>query len=90
METRTHNTTNGITKALLILAIIGAINWGLIGFFNFNLVNAIFGGSRVTDASTVSRVIYALVGLAGLASLALLPKVHAEPVGRERYAHRAV
>ncbi len=45
----------------LTLAIIGAIVWGLIGFFNFNLVSAIFG-----DGSAFSRVIYALVGLAGL------------------------
>lgn len=44
----------------LILVIIGAVNWGLIGFFNFNLVEAIFG------FNWVARVIYALVGLAGL------------------------
>lgn len=45
----------------LILMIIGAINWGLIGLFEFNLVDAIFG-----DMSLISRIIYALVGLAGL------------------------
>ncbi len=45
----------------LTITIIGAINWGLIGFFNFNLVAAIFG-----DGSAFSRVIYALVGLCGL------------------------
>ncbi len=45
----------------LTIAIIGAINWGLIGFFDFNLVSAIFG-----DATAFSRVIYALVGLSGL------------------------
>lgn len=44
-----------------ILVIIGAINWGLIGFFNFNLVSFIFG-----DMSMISRIIYAVVGLAGL------------------------
>lgn len=48
----------------LILVIIGAINWGLIGFFKFNLVDSIFG-----SMSGVSRIIYALVGLAGLYSL---------------------
>lgn len=46
----------------LILVIIGALNWGLVGFFKFDLVAAIFGGS----AAPISRVIYALVGLAGL------------------------
>ena len=45
----------------LTITIIGAINWGLIGFFNFNIVAAIFG-----DGSAFSRVIYALVGLCGL------------------------
>lgn len=43
-----------------ILVIIGGINWGLIGFFNFNLVEVIFGEGMVT------KVIYALVGLAAL------------------------
>ena len=43
------------------LLLIGAINWGLVGFFGFNLVAAIFG-----EASALSRVIYAVVGLAAL------------------------
>ena len=46
----------------LILVIIGAINWGLIGFFRYDLVSSIFGG----DLEIVSRIIYAIVGLAGL------------------------
>lgn len=45
----------------LTIAIIGAVNWGLIGFFNFNLVSFLFG-----SASMLSKVIYALVGLCGL------------------------
>ncbi|MCC6552042.1 MAG: DUF378 domain-containing protein [Polyangiaceae bacterium] len=45
----------------IVLAVIGAINWGLVGLFNFNLVAAIFG-----QMTTVSRIIYVLVGLAGL------------------------
>lgn len=45
----------------LTVAIIGAINWGLIGFFNFNLVAFLFG-----DMTLLSRIIYALVGLCGL------------------------
>ncbi len=44
-----------------VLLLIGAINWGLIGFFNFNLVSAIFG-----EAGAVSRVIYSFVGLSAL------------------------
>jgi len=45
----------------LTLVIIGGINWGLIGLFNYNLVDAIFGTMTLT-----SRVIYTLVGIAGL------------------------
>ena len=45
----------------LTLAIIGALNWGLIGFFDFNLVASLFGGM-----SWLSRIIYGLVGLCGL------------------------
>ncbi len=53
----------------LALTIIGAINWGLVGFFNFNLVDAIFGGGAREQTSALSRLIYALVGLSGLATL---------------------
>ena len=45
----------------LTVSLIGAVNWGLIGFFNFNLVSWIFG-----SGSGVSRIIYGLVGLCGL------------------------
>ena len=45
----------------LTVAVIGAVNWGLIGFFNFNLVSMIFG-----SMSWLSRIIYGLVGLCGL------------------------
>ena len=45
----------------LTLTIIGAVNWGLIGFFSLDLVAFIFG-----NMSWISRIIYALVGLSGL------------------------
>lgn len=51
----------------LLLVIIGAANWGLIGFFKFDLVAALFG-----DMSTFSRIVYALVGIAGLYSISFL------------------
>ena len=51
----------------LVLIIIGAINWGLIGIFNFNLVDAIFG-----VMSVISRIIYILVGISGLWAIKLL------------------
>lgn len=52
----------------LILVIIGAVNWGLVGFARFDLVAWIFGG----QTAGFSRVIYALVGLAGLWCITLL------------------
>ena len=52
----------------LILTIIGAINWGLVGLANFDLVAWIFGG----QTAVISRIIYALVGLAGLWCITLL------------------
>ena len=51
---------------MLIFTIIGAINWGLIGFFDFNLVESIFGNDML------SRIIYSIVGIAGLINIGLL------------------
>jgi len=62
-----------LAKTLIVIAIIGALNWGLIGFFNFNLVDAIFGGGSIEQTSRLSRVVYAIVGLCGLAGLVMLP-----------------
>ena len=56
-----------IDTIALILVIIGAINWGLIGIFNFNLVEYIFGAM-----SLISKIIYGLVGISGLWSIKLL------------------
>ncbi|WLD92665.1 DUF378 domain-containing protein [Alkalihalobacillus sp. AL-G] len=61
---------SGLQRTALALTIIGAINWGLIGFFQFDLVAAVFGGQD----SALSRIVYGLVGLAGLYSLTLLFK----------------
>ena len=57
-----------IDKIALVLAIIGALNWGGIGLFGFDTVAFCFGG----QAALLSRVIYALVGLAGLWCVTLL------------------
>ena len=56
-----------IDKIALVLVIIGAINWGLIGLFDFNLVATIFG-----SGSMFSRIIYSLVGITGLINIGLL------------------
>jgi len=53
----------------LTIAIIGAVNWGLIGFFGFDLVAFIFG-----DMSLLSRIVYAIVGICGLYLLSFYSK----------------
>lgn len=52
----------------LILSIIGCINWGLIGIFQFDLVAYLFGG----QGAMISRIVYTLVGAAGLWCISLL------------------
>ena len=56
-----------IDKIALILVIIGAINWGLIGIIKFDLVATIFG-----EMSVLSRIVYSLVGISGLWCIKLL------------------
>ena len=56
-----------LQKIALVFTIIGAINWGLIGIFDFDLVAAIFG-----DMSLLSRIVYTIVGIAGLINIGLL------------------
>ncbi|MGM9923827.1 MAG: DUF378 domain-containing protein [Bacillus sp. (in: firmicutes)] len=60
----------GLQKGALVLTIVGAINWGLVGLFQFDLVATLFGG---TDA-ILARIVYVLVGVAGLINLGLLFK----------------
>lgn len=55
-------------KFSLVLVIIGAINWGLVGLFQFDLIAFLFGG----QAALVSRILYTIVGAAGLWSISLL------------------
>ncbi len=62
--------SKGLDYTALTLVIIGAINWGLIGFFRLDLVNMLFG-----NMTWISRIIYALVGLSGLYLLSLYGRV---------------
>jgi uncharacterized membrane protein YuzA (DUF378 family) len=54
----------------LALLIVGGLNWALVGLFNFDLVAALFG-----DMSTLSRIVYVLVGVAALIGLSMFPRV---------------
>ena len=58
-----------LDNIILALIIIGAINWGLIGFFQFDLVEALFG-----DMSTFSRIIYGIIGISGLYGISFFAK----------------
>ena len=60
-------TLRALDTTALLLVIIGAVNWGLIGFFRFDLVSSLFG-----TGTALTRIIFALVGLAGLYCLSLL------------------
>lgn len=60
MET-TSTSIRNFSVAALVMTILGALNWLLVGLFDFNLVSAIFG-----EGSIVSRIIYVLVGISGL------------------------
>ena len=62
----------------LTIAVVGAINWGLIGFFNFNLVAFLFG-----SMSWLSRIIYGLVGLCGLYLLTFYTLIDQEKANME-------
>ena len=57
-----------LDRIALIVVIIGAVNWGLIGIFQFDLVAWMFGG----QGAVISRIVYSLVALAGLWSISLL------------------
>lgn len=60
---------NTLYKIALVTSIIGCINWGLVGIFNFNLVEYLFG-----DESMLTRIVYILVLLSGLVNIGILTK----------------
>ena len=73
----------------LSLVVLGAINWGLIGLFRFDLIAVIFGGME----SVVSRIIYTIIALAGLYCLSFVGRattehhVHTAPQGHLHHPH---
>lgn len=60
---------NTLFKAFLVLSIIGCINWGLVGIFNFNLVEYLLG-----DGSLLTKIVYILVMLSGIIDIGILTK----------------
>ncbi|WP_099468134.1 DUF378 domain-containing protein [Konateibacter massiliensis] len=64
--------SRGLDYTLLTIAIIGAINWGLIGFFRFDLVAFLFG-----EMTLFTRIVYGIVGLSGLYVISLYGRIGA-------------
>ena len=70
MEEKEVLTMRGLDYTALTIVIIGAVNWGLIGFFSFDLVAFIFG-----NMSWISRIVYGLVGICGLYLISLYGRI---------------
>lgn len=64
------NKLNAIDWIAIILLVVGGLNWGLVGIFNFDLVATIFG-----DMSVLSRIVYAVVGICAIYVLAISAKL---------------
>lgn len=60
---------NTLFKTTLVLSIIGCLNWGLVGLFNFNLVEYLLG-----DGSLITRIVYVLIMVSGLVNIGILTK----------------
>jgi len=60
---------NTLYKTCLVISIIGCLNWGLVGIFNFNLVEFLFG-----DGTLLTRLVYILVAISGLIDIGILTK----------------
>ena len=76
METTLQKNLSALSWAAIALVVIGALNWGLVGLFNFNLVAAIFG-----SGSALSRFVYVVVAIAGLYLIGASTRFR-RPVGR--------
>jgi len=94
MKEKTQTGVSTFNKVLAVLVIIGALNWGLVGFFEWNLVNAIFTGVGRQETSGVAQFIYIVVGLAGLALAFTFPwgkqvgePRERRPLGQRREVH---
>ena len=57
-----------VNKVALALAIVGCLNWGLVGLFSFDLVAWLFGGAQMV----LSRIVYTVIALAGIWSISML------------------
>lgn len=68
-KTKKEDNMNTLYKIALAISIIGCINWGLVGIFNFNLVEYLFG-----DGTILTRIVYILVLISGLIDIGIFTK----------------
>ena len=61
-----------LARIALLLVIVGALNWLLVGLFQWDLVSALLGGDATRESSWLSRIVYSLVGLSGLYAMTFL------------------
>jgi len=73
-----NTSINPFTSITTILAARGAINWGLVGIFDFNLVSYLLG-----ETTTITKIVYSLVGISGLYSLICLGGVLSSPGAKD-------
>ena len=73
----------------LALSILGALNWGLVGFLDWNLLAAIFGGSTDVHADLPSRIVYCVIGIAGVVLAIATIGQGREPATTRHVAHGA-
>lgn len=59
----------------IVLAAVGAVNWGLVGLFKFDLVALIVGGLKFGEVNVISRIVYILVAIAGIVSLTAITEL---------------
>lgn len=69
--------SNAVPQLFLWLSVIGAVNWGLVGLFDWDLVRALLGNETATPSSAISRAVYTLVGVAGVALAIVAPRLRA-------------
>ena len=69
LEIKKEEIVNTLFKIFLVVSIIGCINWGLVGLFNFNLVEYLFG-----DGSLLTKIVYVLVFISGLIEIGIYTK----------------
>ena len=64
-----------VQTVAIVLAAVGALNWGLVGLFKFDLVAFVVGGLKFGDVNALSRIVYILVAIAGVVGLTAIPEL---------------